>query len=93
MKKILFTAMFIALASSESSYAWTLDAEAKMDQVYTPSNDQMLINKMSPMHSGIYNQRRFKKNWPSAGIVAPKKPRKKTTPDSMAVNEEIKLSH
>lgn len=93
MKKILLAAMFIAFASGESAQAWTLDAEAKMDQVYTPSKDQMLINKMTPMHSGIYTQRRFKKNWPSAGIVAPKKPRKKTTPDSMAVNEEAKLSH
>ncbi|MBC7533517.1 MAG: hypothetical protein H7318_18250 [Oligoflexus sp.] len=66
--------------------ARTIDLESPVDQSLGSSSNsgQILINKATRMPSGIWNQRRQKKTFPSARI--PRKPRKKLNPDSMAQN-------
>lgn len=64
--------------------AWTINSDLSVRED-SYSSDQMLINGSSHVGSGIYSLRRVKKSWPSARI-APRKPRKKLNPDSMAGN-------
>ena len=84
MKTFIGIAIFSLLMAANLE-ARTIDLESPVDQSLGSSNSsQILINKSTRMPSGIWNQRRQKKTFPSARI--PKKPRKKLNPDSMAQN-------